>query len=318
MVRSFLHKVFVEDAVLKVFSLCLSIALFVLRSDLDAAAPAYVRVSYSAPADKVLISDPTGEVKVVVRGPFSRASRFVESELAPIQIDLSKREDGELRFSEEMLRLPSGLRVASFTPPAVFITTEARVERTLPVQVVIEGEPQGGYRLAKVLATPRTVRVSGARTPVEALRNAQTRPLRVTGLASNVEMTVKLAAPPRFVKLLDSPEIAVAVELERVLLERTYSEVQIKVQGSSPGSVRLQPDSAAVVLRGPALALEQLGGSPELTVDASAEERKPPGTYRKRLQVVNLPPDIAAEIRPGWVLLTTTAPARPEGASRHR
>ena len=54
MVRSFLHKVFVEDAVLKVFSLCLSIALFVLRSDLDAAAPAYVRVSYVAPTDRVL------------------------------------------------------------------------------------------------------------------------------------------------------------------------------------------------------------------------------------------------------------------------
>jgi YbbR domain-containing protein len=62
---------------------------------------------------------------------------------------------------------------------------------------------------------------------------------------------------------------------------------------------------ATGVLRGPAPALAKFKGSPELVVDAAMEESKPPGTYRKRLQVVNLPTDIAAEIRPDSVLMTT-------------
>lgn len=314
--RAFLRKVFIEDAVLKAFSLVLSIALFLVRSDLDATAPAYVRVVYETPADRILTSDPAAEVKIVVRGPFSRTSRYVEGEQPAIHVDLSKREDGELRFTEDLLHLPMGLRVASFTPASVFINTEPRIERAVPVQVLIEGEPKNGYRLAKVQVSPKIVRVGGPRSAVEALQNAQTRPLRVTDLASPVEMTVKLAPLPRFVKLLDSGDVSVAVNVERMLLEKSYTEVPIRVQGASPGSVKLSPETAGVVLRGPALALEQLSGTPELTLDASPEERKPAGTYRKRLQVVNLPPDIAAELRPAWVLMTTQGPPPP--APRHR
>jgi YbbR domain-containing protein len=316
--RAFLHKVFIEDALLKLFSLSIALLLFLVRSDLDAAASAYVRVNYNLPQDWVMTSEPLSEVKVVIRGPWGRANRFVEGDIGPIQLELSKHQDGELRLSEDMLKLPAGLRVGSFTPPSVYLSFEPIVERTLPVQVVIEGEPRGGYRVGKVRVTPKQVRVSGAKGAVELMHEAQTRPLRVTGLSSPVEMTVKLAPPPRFAHYLDSPDISVYVEVERSILERTYSDVQIKVQGSSPGNVTLSPEEVAVVLRGPALALEQVHGTPELTVDASPEERKPPGTYRKRIQVVNLPPDIAAELRPSWVLLTTERTGAPVNDGKRR
>jgi YbbR domain-containing protein len=150
------------------------------------------------------------------------------------------------------------------------------------------------------------VRAVGAKGPVEALRNAQTRPLRVTDLRSPVELRVKLAPPPRFVRYVDAPEIEVHVEVERTLVERTYSDVQISITGAQrTEAIQLSPALCTVVLRGPQLALEQLKGTPEVVVDAVVEERKPPGTYRKRLQVVNLPKDIAAEIRPDWVHMTT-------------
>ena len=109
--RAFLHKVFIEDAPLKVLSLVLSIILFLVRSDWDASTPAYVRINYIEPPGRVITSDLIVEAKVAIRGPWSRASRFTETELDPITIDLSKREDGELRFSDDMVRLPPGLRV---------------------------------------------------------------------------------------------------------------------------------------------------------------------------------------------------------------
>jgi YbbR domain-containing protein len=136
--------------------------------------------------------------------------------------------------------------------------------------------------------------------------------VRVAGLKSSVEMSIRLTAPPRFVWLAESPEITVQVEVLRTLVERTYTNVQITITGSArTGDIQLQPDKATVVLRGPALALEGLKGTPEVVVDAATEERKPPGTYRKRLQVVNLPPDVAAEIRPESVHMTLKAPHKP-------
>ncbi len=302
--RAFLHKVFIEDAPLKVLSLVLSVILFLVRSDWDASTPAYVRINYIEPAGRVITSDLTTEAKVSIRGPWSRASRYSETELDPITIDLSKREDGELRFTEDLVRLPPGLRVGTFNPPSVTLTFEPRIEKELPVQPVIEGEPAEGYRLGKVSVMPKTIKVTGAKGAIEGMRNAQTRPVRVTDLKGPVGLTAKLAPAPHHVRFAESPEIAVHIEIERTIVERTYSNVQITVTGSSHlADIQLQPEVATVVLRGPALALEQLKGTPEVVVDAATEDHKVPGTYRKRLQVVNLPPDLAAEIRPEAVHL---------------
>lgn len=307
--RDFLRKAFIEDAPLKLLSLCLAVILFLVRSDWDASTTAYIRINYIQPPDRVVTSELVTEAKVVIRGPWSRANRYTESDLDAVTIDLSKREEGELRFTDDLVHLPPGLRVGSFNPPSVYLNFEPKVERALPVQPVIEGEPAEGYRVGRVTVAPKTVKVVGARSVVEAMHSVQTRHLRVTDLRSPVGMGVKLAPPPKYVSYVEAPEIAVHVDIERTIVERTYTPVQIAVIGSTHiADIQLQPAAATVVLRGPALALQQLKGTPELVVDATTEERKPPGTYRKRLQVVNLPPDIAAEIRPDWVLMTTLKP----------
>lgn len=304
--RELLRRLFLDDWMLKIVAFVLAVILFLVRSDWEASTPAYVRLHYTYPQDRVLTSDLPSEVKLQIRGPWSRINRFSEAELEPITLDLQGRDEGELRLSEDMVRLPRGLRVGSFSPSVLQVSFEPKVERTIPVQPVTEGEPAEGYRLGRVTISPRTVRAVGAKGPVEALRNAQTRPLRVTDLRSAVELRVKLGAPPRFVRWVDAPDIQVHVEVERTLVERTYSDVQINITGPQRTTdIQLAPSTCTVVLRGPQLALEQLAGTPEVVVDAAGEERKPPGTYRKRLQVVNLPKDVAAELRPDFVHMTT-------------
>lgn len=306
--RGLLRKIFIEDAALKVFALALSIILFLVRSDWDASTPAYVRVQYLPSSDRMVVSDLVNEVKLVVRGPWSRINRFSESEVDPIVVDLSKREEGELRFTEEMVRLPSGLRVGSFTPSSVYVNFEAVVERTLEVQPIIEGEPAEGYRLGKTTASPRTVRVSGAKAVVEGVRNAPTRPIRVTGLRSPVTLQIKLAPPPKYVRFLDPQEVEVRVDVERKLVERTHTDVPVSITGSTHlQDIELLPPKVTVVLRGPEEVLEQFKGTPELVVDASTEDRKL-GTFKKRIQVVSLPPDVAAVIRPDTVHMTIQKP----------
>ena len=95
------------------------------------------------------------------------------------------------------------------------------------------------------------------------------------------------------------------------LVERHYSNVPIRPSGQIQ-NVTLSPESATVVLRGQGL--DRFLDMPQLVLDTIAEERKPVGTtFRKRPQIVNLPPGIAYEIQPAEVEFTIlrTEPDKP-------
>src|SRR5438105_15509663 len=102
-----------DELPLKVVSLIIAITLFVIvRSDKDASTAAYVKVVYTLPADRVLTSEPVGEVRIGVRGPWTRLSHFDERGVPPITVDCQNRAAMEctLRFDVGMLKMPAGLR----------------------------------------------------------------------------------------------------------------------------------------------------------------------------------------------------------------
>ena len=66
-------RIFVDELPLKVLSMVLAVTLFVLvRSDKDATSGAYVKVIYTLPEDRVLVSDP-------VAGGQGRRARAVDA-----------------------------------------------------------------------------------------------------------------------------------------------------------------------------------------------------------------------------------------------
>src|SRR4051794_40922027 len=103
--RDAIVRAFTADLPIKIAALVIAIGLFVLvRSDKDAATGAFVRVVYTLPSDRVLVSDPVSEVKVGIRGPWTRIQAL--DELEPIRIDLTKTRDTVLHFSESMVTVP--------------------------------------------------------------------------------------------------------------------------------------------------------------------------------------------------------------------
>ena len=158
--RELLYKIFVEDLLLKMVSLLAAVILaFVVRTELEASSTLYVRVNYSEPRGRLMVSEQkVDQVKLVVRGPWGRISRVGDTPLEPIQIDLSNYSDGELRFTAEMVHVPAGLRIESFTPSGLYLHYEPEVTVTLPVQVTIEGQPPEGYRIRSSSASPSPAR----------------------------------------------------------------------------------------------------------------------------------------------------------------
>jgi hypothetical protein len=306
--RSLLHQALVENAPLKLAAFALSLVLFVVvRGDREAVTSVHAKVVYLYPAERVLMSDPVTEVRITVRGPSNQLSRLDERYLDAVRVDLRQAEPGELRFGEEMVRLPPGLRLESISPSGMQLRFERRLRREVPVQPVLAGDPAPGYRVARSSAEPRTAVVSGAASVVEQITRAPTRPLLVADARQSVRGEVELAPPPTHADWqLDGP-VTVAVEVVAALGESALHAVPVRVTGAQRVEAWVDPAAVEVLLRGPLEALPT--GGPRglaLLVDAQAEDAHPPGAVvRKRIAVVGLPPGVAAEVRPETVTLFT-------------
>ena len=296
-----------EDIPIKLAALVISIGLFVLvRSDKDAASGTFVRVIYTLPTDRVLVSDPVSELKIGIRGSWTRIQRLDEREIEPIRIDLSHTRDAVLHFSESMISLPPGLRVVSISPTETKLDFEPRAERDVPVQPVLEGQPQEGFRVNAITVEPDRVRIAGPARIIKRLERLTTRPLRIADATGAVRETVALEIPPHASRYLDAGTVTINVDIRPAIVERTLEGVPMRILGLTRLEGELEPRTASVILRGPSDLVRRVSATAlQLSVDARLEDSRPPALFKKRVDVAGLPSGVAAEVRPDSVVLST-------------
>lgn len=312
---SFLKRALLENVTLKLAALALALVLFaVVRSNRDALTAVYMKVVYIYPTDRVLVTEPVPELRVTVRGSLNRVGRLADhDDFGAVRVDLRHAEDEEeLRFDEDLVKLPPGLRVETISPSSVSLRFEPRVEKVVPVQPVLEGEPASGYRVIRSAVEPRTVRVSGAKSVVEGIVRATTQPLRISDAKENVRGQVALAPAPSHAEwrdaTLDAPAAPenLSIEVAPAIAEKRLARVPVQVVGARRLDAHPDPTTAEVVLRGPTETLSKVSASSlSLMIDAQVEDQRAPGVYRKRPSVVGLPGGVAAEVRPESVMLFT-------------
>ena len=305
--RAAIWRAFTEDVPMKLIALVISVSLFALvRGDKDAATGAFVRVVYTLPTDRVLVSDPVSEIKLGIRGPWTRIQRLDERELEPIHVDLSHTKDTVLHFTESMVELPPGLRVVSMSPTQTKLDFEPRAERELAVQPIIEGQPQDGFRVNSITVEPDRVRVAGPRRVIQRLERVTTRPFRVADATGAVRDTVLLEPLPRGCQYLDASSVTITADVRPAIVERSFDNVPLRVLGLTHVDGELDPRLATVILRGPSDLVRRVSPSSlQLNIDARLEDSRPPALFKKRVDVAGLPSGVAAEVRPDSVLLST-------------
>jgi YbbR domain-containing protein len=266
-VREAIWHAFTRDIPIKLIALAMAIALFVVvRSDKDAATGVFVRVVYTLPSDRVLVSEPVSEVKIAIRGPWTRIQRLDDRELEPIRIDLSTTKETVLHFTESMVKLPPGLRVVSMTPTQTKLDFEPRAEREVPVQ----------------------------------------RPFRVTDATGEVRDSIALESLPRATQYVEAASVTLTADIRPAIVERTLESVPITVTGLSHLDGDAEPKSATIILRGPYDIVRRVSlASLQVFVDARLEDSRPPALFKKRVEVSGLPGGVAAEAKPDSVLLST-------------
>jgi YbbR domain-containing protein len=246
---------------LKVFSLVASIALFwLVRGAEDAQRSFFVDVVAVLPeasSGRILLSDIPDRVRITLRGSRALLNAIRRDEIPPIQVELDPRER-IYYFDPERVEVPAGVEILQIAPATIPLQWADRVQRRLPIQATLDGQPGPGLMLAgPPVVRPPTVTVSGPASEISPLDHITTGPITITGLeAGHHERRVPLMRLPPHSEYEGESMVTVVVEIRPEIAERTVPHLEIAVVG---GTVReLRPGRVRVTLRGRPSALDAL------------------------------------------------------------
>jgi YbbR domain-containing protein len=305
--RDLLRRAFFENFALKAVAMILSITLFILvHGERDAVIAAYIPVVYSPmPEDRVLMNEPLRQVRVMVKGPWTRVKRFDERQVDPLYIDLSKVSDGEYSFQDDMVRLPPGLQVVSINPASIRLEFEKTATKVVAVVPRVEGDPEHGYKVDRLTARPSHVSVRGAKTVVDATRGIETRPVSVEGKRETFREKIPLAPTEAHLTLVEPGPVEIEVTIVEEAAQLKLEGVPIVLRPAPgvamppPGRLTVEPANVTLVLRGTKKAIESVEKAQVFATVVFHGEDLPLGRSRKALVVVEgTPPGVAVEAQP--------------------
>ena len=245
----------VENFGLKILSFAFALGLYAfVHGSEEAQRTLPVDVVASAPPDsvrRVLLTPLPPVVRVTVRGPRTLLDEMKADDLGSFHPDLRSGKLDHVEFDPSVIHLPPGVRVEQIEPPSLTLRWEDEVERQIPVQASITGQPAPGFVIKGApKVEPPTVVAKGPRSLVDVVQYARVAPFDVTGLDQEKTHEHVLAidhGPPRVV--FTTQIVTVKVDVAREELQRIFVKVPVQAVGV-PRAV-LSPNEVDVKVEGP-------------------------------------------------------------------
>jgi len=216
-----------------------------------------VQVKWEFPEHLTWVEPAPKTLVVTIKGPQGLV-RNVKKRTLRYDVDLADAEQGpvSIDFSSRAIKgIPEGVSVVQISPPGVEVQLDRRMERVVRVIPANVGEPDPGYRIAKVTVAPMSARITGPRSVVRNISEIGTDVFDVSGLTGNKTYEVALAPKSRAVNGLSDEPFKVTVEVEPVIAAKTFSGVPIMARSEGWATV---PSTAVVTLSGPAADMLEL------------------------------------------------------------
>ncbi len=253
------RKIFVEDWSLKLLALAITLVLWfaVTGQNQPLTIRTPVQLNLIRPSNLDISNDPPKTVEVVLKGSRPNLQRLSPLDLVAT-VDVSDHAAGErvirLSLDRVTMQLPDGVKIESFQPGTIPVRLEPRVERQVPVEVKTEGNPADGYEVYGINPAQLTVRVRGPASRIEALQNAPTETISVSGRKESFTAPrVAIDIADQKIEILD-PLVDLAIEMGEKRTEKSFSGVAAR----SISGVEIRPATAEVTLSGPSSVLAEL------------------------------------------------------------
>jgi len=206
----------------KVVSLALAVGLWwAIAHDPVAEAGVTVPIEFHRiPSNLEISSVNIPEAQVRVRGP-ERLIHELRVQDVHVEVDLTGVKPGERTFdlTAQQVRQPRDLEVVQIVPSQVRLNFDSGLTRQVPIQPRVIGTFAPGYRIAKVLADPAAVSISGPKQRVEAVEAATTDPVDASGNMERGSFVTNAFVSDPLVQIVHPAPVRVTVIMERATAE---------------------------------------------------------------------------------------------------
>lgn len=189
----FLREILLTNWWFKLAALLLAYGLWLVIRGSEGERVLQVPLTVKIPSNMVIVSEHPNFVEVTLEGT------LLPSTSADISYDVDLQSAGEgdqtIPLTADRVRLgaASGLRVVQVNPAMLTLVLEKTVSKDVPVKVPIEGTPAPGFDLYKWVCLPSQVRISGPRSRVSPVKQAETDPVSISGQSRSFQSAVSLA-----------------------------------------------------------------------------------------------------------------------------
>ncbi len=192
-----------------------------------------VPIEYTLSPGTVFAENPPDRLVVRVQGP-KAFLRSVGSRLEePLVVNLKDRRVGNhlLRFTPEMLNIPSGVKTISMNPPQVVFRLEELKKKIVPSSVEVAGLIPEGNRLIRAELQPSTVKIRGARSKLANIHQLVSMPIDLSTILESGPVPLNFDLEALGIDVDGPvPEAWLEVEGEGVLSKLRAIPIQVKGQ----------------------------------------------------------------------------------------
>ncbi len=202
LIKHILRKIFLEDWVMKLVALGITLALWLGVTGLSTPTTELIRnvpLNLRFSSEVEVTGSELQQVDIIVSGDKRRVSQLNRGDLV-VSVDLTEMATGEqvvnLTSENVMLPLPTGIKLDEILPGTTTIKLEPVVEKDIPVRVETFGELPEGYEVYSQTVVPETVKVRGPASYIQSLDSLTTERIDIANRRGDfTAQTVQLNRP---------------------------------------------------------------------------------------------------------------------------
>ena len=202
------------NLLLKAFALLLALLMwYYYRADQQAIHFVTVPLQFqNLPSNRELSGDIPGSVTIQMEAPEAMV-RGLTPDWIDARIDLSEVGVGQQTLAVRLEQVPAGARVLSIIPGTITLLVESKIQKTLPVEPRVRGEPAPGYEVVSVRMLPMQVIIEGPQSQVERTEKAITDWIDIRGKSSTFQEGVSVVPDSGGVRLVGARSAIATVEI---------------------------------------------------------------------------------------------------------
>jgi YbbR domain-containing protein len=252
---------FFQNFAWKLLSLFVAFGIwFIVMSSNSIEITKEVSLDLDVPPGLVISNDVPDHVSFRLSGSKFFLRTLVNS-LDSIRVDLTKAKAGPTyyRIEKDSLHLPIGVKILSISPSTINPVLEPIDRRSVPVEIVKKNQVPNGYRLVKMQAMPKNVRIRGPKNVVEKISEIRSQAIDLADIPANLKWEIPLSTGFPNVTFDEEADPKILIEVEPTGSNFRVAGVPVRVNSSR--SYTIKPEKVSLYVNCPPNLIKTL--SPE-------------------------------------------------------